>query len=103
MIVDEMHMEHPELLKDQFWDEVVPKELLYTVGSEHYRRFEPKGSAEEYKVKDSEAIYANLNALKGKQRNDSCYADYVSDGCSPEVSVLIETSQFNLNDLSGIY
>lgn len=78
MIVDEMHMEHPELLKDQFWEEVVPKELLYTVGSEQYRRFEPKGSAEEYKVKDSEAIYANLDALRGKKRNDSCYADYVS-------------------------
>ena len=22
MIVDEMHAEHPELVKDQFWDEV---------------------------------------------------------------------------------
>lgn len=27
LIVDEMHYEHPELLKDQYWEEVVPKEL----------------------------------------------------------------------------
>ena len=25
MIVDEMHAEHPELVKDQFWDEVTIK------------------------------------------------------------------------------
>lgn len=30
MIVDEMHEEHPELLKDQYWEEVVPKDLPYT-------------------------------------------------------------------------
>lgn len=50
MIVDEMHEEHPELLRDQYWEEVVPKDLPYTVASEHYRREEPKGSAEHYKV-----------------------------------------------------
>ncbi|KAJ8985525.1 hypothetical protein NQ317_019908 [Molorchus minor] len=38
MIVDEMHEEHPELLKDQYWDDVVPKDLPYTVASEHYRK-----------------------------------------------------------------
>ncbi|XP_071446211.1 uncharacterized protein Best2 [Hetaerina americana] len=60
MIVDEMHEEHPELLKDQYWEEVVPRDLPYTVASEHYRRTEPKGSAEKYKVKESDAVYANL-------------------------------------------
>ncbi|XP_017864067.1 PREDICTED: bestrophin-4 [Drosophila arizonae] len=29
LIVDEMHQEHPELLKDQYWDEVFPNELPY--------------------------------------------------------------------------
>ncbi|XP_037881143.1 bestrophin-4-like [Glossina fuscipes] len=29
MIVDEMHQEHPELVKDQYWDEVFPNELPY--------------------------------------------------------------------------
>ncbi|KAJ8922398.1 hypothetical protein NQ315_004343 [Exocentrus adspersus] len=60
MIVDEMHEEHPELLKDQYWDDVVPKDLPYTVASEHYRKEEPKGSADFYKVKTMDAMYANL-------------------------------------------
>lgn len=77
MIVDEMHQEHPELLKDQYWDEVVPKELPYTVASEHYRREEPKGSAEKYKVKAQDAVYANLVAPR-KTTIDDMYADYVS-------------------------
>lgn len=86
MIVDEMHEEHPELLKDQYWDEVVPKDLPYTVASEQYRREEPKGSAEHYKVKDSDALYANVmlgtqihnHVQHRKTHQDDMYADYVS-------------------------
>lgn len=77
MIVDEMHEEHPELLKDQYWDEVVPKDLPYTVASECYRRAEPKGSAEDYKVKDSDALYANLPTQR-KLGPEDVYADYES-------------------------
>ncbi|XP_039429056.1 bestrophin-2 [Culex pipiens pallens] len=77
MIVDEMHDEHPELLKDQYWEEVVPKDLPYTVASEHYRREEPKGSAEHYVVKESEAVYANIGGGK-RVVNDEVYADYES-------------------------
>lgn len=77
MIVDEMHEEHPELLKDQYWEEVVPKDLPYTVASEHYRRDEPKGSAELYKVKEADAVYANIMPMK-RHSNDDVYADYES-------------------------
>ncbi|XP_055535467.1 bestrophin-4 [Wyeomyia smithii] len=77
MIVDEMHDEHPELLKDQYWEEVVPKDLPYTVASEHYRREEPKGSAEQYVVKESEAVYANIGGGK-RAPNEEVYADYES-------------------------
>lgn len=98
MIVDEMHEEHPELLKDQYWDEVIPKDLPYTVSfnirfyflhkqfiylsidqvaSEHYRKDEPKGSAELYKVKESDAVYANILPAK-RSLNDDVYADYES-------------------------
>lgn len=77
MIVDEMHDEHPELLKDQYWEEVVPKELPYTVASEHYRRTEPKGSAEKYKIKEADAVYANVVAKRSIQDQDLNYADYV--------------------------
>ncbi|XP_070512990.1 uncharacterized protein Best2 isoform X2 [Cardiocondyla obscurior] len=86
MIVDEMHEEHPELLKDQYWDEVVPKDLPYTVASEQYRKEEPKGSAEHYKVKDSDALYANVmlgtqihsHGQHRKAHQDDMYADYES-------------------------
>ncbi|XP_025406006.1 bestrophin-4 isoform X1 [Sipha flava] len=83
MIVDEMHEEHPELLKDQYWDEVVPKDLPYTVASEHYRREEPKGSADKYKVKESDSLYANMAPVNHIHCRKSAvpedmYADYES-------------------------
>ena len=81
-----MHEEHPELLKDQYWDEVIPKDLPYTVASEQYRKEEPKGSAEHYKVKESDALYANVMLgtqihsvnQHRKMHQDDMYADYVS-------------------------
>ncbi|TMW50768.1 hypothetical protein DOY81_004156 [Sarcophaga bullata] len=79
MIVDEMHEEHPELLRDQYWECVVPKDLPYTVASEHYRKDEPKGSAENYKVKKEDAMYANIMPNTGKRIiSDDVYADYES-------------------------
>lgn len=72
-----MHEEHPELLKDQYWEEVVPKDLPYTVASEHYRRHEPPCSADHYKVKAEEAVYANLQSHR--KSHDETYADYVSN------------------------
>lgn len=71
-----MHEEHPELLKDQYWEEVVPKDLPYTVASEHYRRHEPPCSADHYKVKAEDAVYANVQAPR--KSHDETYADYVS-------------------------
>ncbi|KAI5701733.1 hypothetical protein M8J75_012753 [Diaphorina citri] len=78
MIVDEMHEEHPELLKDQYWDEVVPKDLPYTLASECYRRSEPKGSAEFYKVKEADSLYANITSRRKSVAPDDVYADYES-------------------------
>lgn len=78
MIVDEMHEEHPELLKDQYWEEVVPKDLPYTVASEHFRKEEPKGSAEHYKIKEADALYANINPMTKRNMNEDNYADYES-------------------------
>lgn len=40
LIVDEMHHEHPELIKDQYWDEVFPTELPYTVFTGERRSFD---------------------------------------------------------------
>ncbi|XP_049864674.1 bestrophin-4 [Schistocerca gregaria] len=75
MIVDEMHEEHPELLKDQYWEEVVPTELPYTLASGHFRRSEPKGSAETFVVKEADSMYANVPRSKVPVED---YADYES-------------------------
>ncbi len=68
MIVDEMHEEYPELLHDQYWDDIVPSDLPYTVGSEQYRKSEPKGSAENLKVSQKDALYSNVKKAKGAKK-----------------------------------
>ncbi|XP_015184039.1 PREDICTED: bestrophin-4 isoform X2 [Polistes dominula] len=44
LIVDEMHHEHPELIRDQYWDEVFPTELPYTAASQPFREEHPQPS-----------------------------------------------------------
>ncbi|XP_047740329.1 bestrophin-2, partial [Hyalella azteca] len=44
LIVDEMHEDHPELIKDMYFEEVVPAALPYTVATEHYRTLPSQGS-----------------------------------------------------------
>ncbi|XP_044317563.1 bestrophin-4 [Drosophila rhopaloa] len=39
-IVDEMHQEHPELVKDQYWEEVFPSEIRYAVPEASTARME---------------------------------------------------------------
>ncbi|XP_035709188.1 mucin-12 isoform X3 [Folsomia candida] len=77
MVVDEMHEEHPELLKDQYWEQVVPEDLPYNIASEHFRRHEPQGSTASLKVKASESVYADLTSVKRHSAiPDEVYADY---------------------------
>lgn len=44
LIVDEMHHEHPELIRDQYWDEIFPSELPYTAAAEPFREEPPAPS-----------------------------------------------------------
>ncbi|BES99470.1 Bestrophin, RFP-TM, chloride channel [Nesidiocoris tenuis] len=44
LIVDEMHHEHPELIKDQYWDQVFPTELPHTVESQPFKEKIPQPS-----------------------------------------------------------
>ena len=53
MIVDDMHHNYPELLKDMHWNESVPITLPYTEETQHYRKEEPKGSAEQREEDDN--------------------------------------------------
>lgn len=55
LIVDEMHHDHPELVKDQYWDEVFPQELPYTLASEPFRESHPEPSTANITVKPKEA------------------------------------------------
>ena len=52
-------VEKPELLKDKYWDEIIPSELPYTVAAENYKSEEFRGSAEmTLDVRDEEKIYS---------------------------------------------
>lgn len=44
LIVDEMHHEHPELIRDQYWDEIFPTELPYTAAAQAFREEHPQPS-----------------------------------------------------------
>ncbi|XP_046394693.1 bestrophin-4-like [Ischnura elegans] len=55
LIVDEMHHDHPELLKDQYWDEVFPLELPHTVASEKYREDYPEPSTANVEIRKDDA------------------------------------------------
>ncbi|KAI8122109.1 Bestrophin-2 [Lucilia cuprina] len=76
LIVDEMHHEHPELVKDQYWDEVYPNELPYE--SEAKREQPPEPSTAKYDLEDSPkrvvskvASQANSVAPNGKPRTST--------------------------------
>ncbi|CAO1424598.1 unnamed protein product [Diamesa serratosioi] len=55
LIVDEMHHDHPELLKDQYWDSVLTTELPYTVASMGDRQDPPQSSTAHIEVKKAGA------------------------------------------------
>lgn len=70
VIVDEMHQEHPEMLKDQYWDEVFPAELPYTAATKQYQTGPPLHSAEPLMVSRHEAEFMPLEALQEDRDED---------------------------------
>lgn len=64
MIVDEMHHEHPELIRDQYWDEVFPAELPYTVASQREGPPEPSTATINVKPTDAEMIPVVPSSVK---------------------------------------
>lgn len=53
-----MHNNHPELLRDQYWDAVFPVELPHTHASEGYKEELPVASTDKVEVtkKDGEIV-----------------------------------------------
>ncbi|XP_077289165.1 bestrophin-4-like isoform X2 [Arctopsyche grandis] len=66
LIVDEMHHEHPELIRDQYWDEVFPTELPYTVATENQREEHPLPSTAKIEVPEvqREMVTVTPSAIK---------------------------------------
>ena len=67
MIVDEMHHEHPELIKDQYWDEI-PSELPYTLESKPFREKHPLPSTANMQIRKSSYLRSNskMDDMVGK-------------------------------------
>lgn len=64
MIVDEMHHEHPELIRDQYWDEIFPNELPYSQAAEKFREEHPEPSTAKIEVSKAAAMPTNLSSVK---------------------------------------
>nr|XP_043067988.1 bestrophin-4 isoform X1 [Drosophila bipectinata] len=64
LIVDEMHHDHPELLKDQYWDEVFPNELPYTIAAERFRENHPEPSTAKIEVPKNAAMPSNMSSVR---------------------------------------
>ncbi|XP_041675450.1 bestrophin-4 isoform X1 [Drosophila eugracilis] len=64
LIVDEMHHDHPELLKDQYWDEVFPNELPYTIAAERFRENHPEPSTAKIEVPKNAAMPSTMSSVR---------------------------------------
>lgn len=64
LIVDEMHQSHPELVRDQYWDEVFPDELPHTLASEPFRDRQPLPSTANIAVMHNAAENAAPTSVK---------------------------------------
>ncbi|XP_065159768.1 bestrophin-4-like isoform X2 [Atheta coriaria] len=65
LIVDEMHHDHPELVKDQYWDEVFPPDLPHTLASEPFKEQHPLPSTANIAVSTpGQEIIAPPSAVK---------------------------------------
>ncbi|KAH8397681.1 hypothetical protein KR215_006750 [Drosophila sulfurigaster] len=64
LIVDEMHHDHPELLKDQYWDEVFPNELPYTIAAERFRENHPEPSTAKIEVPKTAAMPSTMSSVR---------------------------------------
>lgn len=88
LIVDEMHHDHPELIRDQYWDEIFPTELPYTAASQPFREEHPQHStagiqlsAAQQELQPSSVKIEDLAPeLSGYQKFNSEIADDAASG-----------------------
>lgn len=101
MIVDEMHHEHPELLKDQYWDEVFPAELPYTIATENQREEHPEPSTARVAVppRQRSMVTVNPSSVKIDEMMPSNTVSYKF--APPEVRPFLLLSMLHARILRG--
>lgn len=55
LIVDKIHEDYPELMQDQYWNTLVPKQLPFTIASEKYREDCPQLSTAKLNITEVDA------------------------------------------------
>ncbi|XP_060649346.1 bestrophin-2 isoform X4 [Drosophila nasuta] len=80
LIVDEMHHDHPELLKDQYWDEVFPNELPYTIAAERFRENHPEPSTAKIEVPKTAAMPSTMSSVRIDEMADDASGIHFSAG-----------------------
>ncbi|XP_064545899.1 bestrophin-2 isoform X4 [Drosophila montana] len=80
LIVDEMHHDHPELLKDQYWDEVFPNELPYTIAAERFRENHPEPSTAKIDVPKNAAMTSGMSSVRIDEMGDDASGIHFSAG-----------------------
>lgn len=72
-----MHHDHPELVRDQYWDEVFPSELPYTLAAEPFREEHPLPSTANIAVKDEAEQLLSPGSMKLHDMQDGTYDDAI--------------------------
>ncbi|KAG5317367.1 BEST2 protein, partial [Pseudoatta argentina] len=87
LIVDEMHNEHPELIRDQYWDQIFPAELPYTAAAQPFREEHPipstagiQLSAAQQELQPSSVKIDEINDQMDDQKFHSDIADDAASG-----------------------
>ena len=75
-----MHAEHPELVKDQFWDEGDPDELPYTIAAEEFRGQEWLGSTAEVEVPEEQSEFVYLDKIDEEDNEEEETLEIDDDG-----------------------
>ncbi|XP_046390920.1 bestrophin-2-like isoform X2 [Ischnura elegans] len=73
LIVDEMHEEHPELIKDQYWDEIFPTELPYTMAAKQFYKGPPQmmfqGSTKTLEIPQDQVDFISSESAQDDDKN----------------------------------
>ena len=80
-----MHNEHPELLRDQYWDEAVPQELPHTVASQAFRTSPHMGSTAQLTMTSYEKeLFPSGSQLHRLDEESDGDQDTESEGIIPD-------------------